>query len=92
VIRFLDRGRAADVRRASGTTGVFTGCRREKETVMRTIYFRTILAGSALAAAVTAAGAQDRSALLTSIEVKQLVEHMNMCMNMMSMMQKMQQK
>ena len=41
--------------------------------VMRTILFRTILAGLAVVAIVTGAAAQDRSALLTSIEVKQLL-------------------
>lgn len=39
---------------------------------MRTISFRAILTGLALAAIVTGAAAQDRSALLTRIEVKQL--------------------
>lgn len=41
-------------------------------TVMRTISFRTILAGVAMVAIATVAAAQDRSALLTSIEVKRL--------------------
>ncbi|ODS53463.1 MAG: hypothetical protein ABS36_12525 [Acidobacteria bacterium SCN 69-37] len=40
---------------------------------MRTIYFRTILSGLAVFTLATAAAAQDRTALLTSIEVKQLV-------------------
>lgn len=40
---------------------------------MRTIYFRTILAGLALVAIATGAAAKDGSAPLTSIEVKQLV-------------------
>jgi hypothetical protein len=40
---------------------------------MRTTYSRTILAGVALMAITTTAAAQDRTALLTSIEVRQLV-------------------
>ena len=40
---------------------------------MRTIYVRTMLAGLALVAIATGAAAQDRSALLTSIEVRELV-------------------
>ena len=40
---------------------------------MRTIFTRTTLAGLALLALTTAAAAQDRSKLLTSIEVKELV-------------------
>jgi len=40
---------------------------------MRTILSRTMLAGLALVALTTAAAAQDRSRLLTSIEVKELV-------------------
>ena len=40
---------------------------------MRTIFSRTILAGLALLALTTTAAAQDRSRLLTSIEVKELV-------------------
>ena len=39
---------------------------------MRTIHVRTILAGLALVVSTTGAAAQDRSALLTSIEVKEL--------------------
>lgn len=39
---------------------------------MRTISFRTILAGVALVAITTVAAAQDQSTLLTSIEVKRL--------------------
>ena len=39
---------------------------------MRTISFRTILAGVAMVAIATVAAAQDRPALLTSIEVKRL--------------------
>jgi hypothetical protein len=44
-----------------------------KVIVMRTIFFRTFLAGFALVAIATGATAQDRTALLTSIEVKELV-------------------
>ena len=40
---------------------------------MRTTYSRTILAGVALMAITTTAAAQDRTALLTSIEVRRLV-------------------
>lgn len=40
---------------------------------MRTIFSRTVLAGLALLALTTAAAAQDRSRLLTSIEVKEFV-------------------
>ena len=40
---------------------------------MRTIFSRAMLAGLALLALTTAATAQDRSRLLTSIEVKKLV-------------------
>jgi hypothetical protein len=40
---------------------------------MRTICFRTVFAGLALVALATGAAAQDRTALLTSIEVKELV-------------------
>ena len=40
---------------------------------MRTIVSRTMLAGLALVALTTAAAAQDRSRLLTSVEVKELV-------------------
>lgn len=40
---------------------------------MRAIFFRTYLAGFALVAIATGATAQDRTALLTSIEVKELV-------------------
>jgi hypothetical protein len=40
---------------------------------MRTIFIRTMLAGFALVALTTAAAAQDRSRLLTSIEVKEFV-------------------
>lgn len=40
---------------------------------MRKISFRTMLAGVALVAGVTAAAAQDRSSLLTSVEVNRLV-------------------
>jgi hypothetical protein len=40
---------------------------------MRTIFSRTFLAGFALVAIATGAAAQDRTALLTSIEVKELV-------------------
>jgi len=40
---------------------------------MRTIYSRTILAGAVLVVITTTAAAQDRTALLTSIEVRRLV-------------------
>lgn len=40
---------------------------------MRTIFSRTLVAGLALVAIATGAAAQDRTALLTSIEVKELV-------------------
>jgi len=46
-----------------------------KVIVMRTMFFRTLFAGLALVAIATGAAAQDRTALLTSIEVKALVAH-----------------
>jgi hypothetical protein len=47
--------------------------RERKVIVMRTIFSRTFFAGLALVAFATGVAAQDRTALLTSIEVKELV-------------------
>lgn len=53
-------------------TGPFCQLCERKVIVMRTISSRTLFAGLALVAVATGAAAQDRTVLLTSIEVKEL--------------------